>query len=488
MAEKIMKYLKVPGSTDTYTFDATQFAGKTKEEWERLITGSVDYKGTVSNVSQLSAITPENPGDFVRVLAGFTLTAALNVTGQAAEVHAGDLLICENERTPTWAIIHGEEGNLITHKHRVTAAGTVSQPTFTGTKSTHKHNFSGTEADITIKNTPTGTVTINSHSPNIGEEANYTPAGTNSAPVFTGTTGNTGNNATGTTVAASDHTHSVTGTGTVTIDQFTPAGDITTTVSIPDGKTPNYTPTGTLVGASLTPTGTININETSGAGTTYTPTGTISSTTTIPAGKTKNYTPTGSVKITPKAKTIKEFTSGGSITSTYAADTKTLTLSYTAATGTDVNVAESSEVNGTFTGTDVYFDFVGASKKFAFTGQAASHNHTFNGQNVYIAFAGSPINVQGTCTITTGSTGIPSNTVEVAAKIHKHSFTPEGTNSAPTFTGSGIKLTATFNGDEGTNSVKYTPTGTISNVDITPDGTVSQPTFTGTEVITSNPE
>ena len=138
MAEKYIKNLIVPGSTDVYIFDATKFAGKTEEEWENRITGTVNYLGSVNDDTQLQAKTPNSIGDFVRVLTGFTVPAAASYTGVSFDVHAGDLLICEVLATKNarakWSFVHGEEGNLITHTHKVTAAGTVSQPTFTGTE------------------------------------------------------------------------------------------------------------------------------------------------------------------------------------------------------------------------------------------------------------------------------------------------------------------------------------------------------------------
>ena len=265
MAEKIIKNLIVPGSTDVYTFDATTFAGKTEEQWENRITGNVDYLGGVHNDTELQAKTPDSIGDFVRVLTGFPVPAAASYTGVSFDVHAGDLLICEvlatKDARAKWSFVHGEEGNLITHKHKVTAAGTVSQPIFTGTKINHKHSFSGTQATITIKHTPSGTVTIGSHSPNTGETANYTPSGTVSKPTFTGTAANTGDNTTGASVASPTHTHSINISGNVTVNSFTPSGSIGSTVTIPSGKTANYTPAGKVALPALTASVELNTTD-----------------------------------------------------------------------------------------------------------------------------------------------------------------------------------------------------------------------------------
>lgn len=64
--------------------------------------------------------------------------------------------------------------------------------------------------------------------------------------------------------------------------------------------------------------------------------------------------------------------------------------------------------------------------------------------------------------------------------------------TAPTFTGTGTVLSASFTGEAGIAEATYTPTGSVSqptftgieadvSIDYTPTGTVSKPTFTGTE-------
>lgn len=91
------------------------------------------------------------------------------------------------------------------HTHKVTPAGTVSQPSFGGTKAT-----------IEIDYTPSGTISQPTFS---GTQAtissSFTPKGSISAPTFTGNTGTT-ESITGTvSVAGNEHTHSVTASGTV---------------------------------------------------------------------------------------------------------------------------------------------------------------------------------------------------------------------------------------------------------------------------------
>ena len=162
------------------------------------------------------------------------------------------------------------EGTLsvTSHTHSYTPAGTVSKPTFTGSAATsggpsatttvanssHTHTLEASGA-ITISTgtgtanyTPAGTVTgsfkgsaVNSGAPSakttvahkdhthtltatgsitIGTgtgTANYTPAGTVSKPTFTGSAATSGAPSAKATVASSDHTHSVTATGSVKV-------------------------------------------------------------------------------------------------------------------------------------------------------------------------------------------------------------------------------------------------------------------------------
>ena len=80
-----------------------------------------------------------------------------------------------------------------------TATGTVSQPTFSGTGAhlvtgniavpdTYTATFTGTEGEVSVTGTPSGTVSQPTFSGTAGTAtATYTPAGTVSQPTFNGT-------------------------------------------------------------------------------------------------------------------------------------------------------------------------------------------------------------------------------------------------------------------------------------------------------------
>ena len=84
----------------------------TKDEVNALVAGAVDYLGTVAKMDDVTALNPSSVGDFCRVSAAFSLTAASSGTGAAVSLHAGDLLLCKalaDGATPVkWDVIHGE--------------------------------------------------------------------------------------------------------------------------------------------------------------------------------------------------------------------------------------------------------------------------------------------------------------------------------------------------------------------------------------------
>ena len=170
------------------------------------------------------------------------------------------------------------------HTHTVTAKGSVSQPTFTGTKAT-----------ITISGTSKGTVEVATEAVTSSKPANYTPAGTIKAHSYTPAGSITGSQAfsgtasktssTAATVASSTHTHTLTAKGSISIS--TPG----------EGVTPTYTPEGTLSQPTLGHTST---NTGAAAGTTdvasQSHTHSVTGTVTISTGTgTANYTPAVSV-------------------------------------------------------------------------------------------------------------------------------------------------------------------------------------------------
>lgn len=75
-------------------------SGAVKTYVDELVTGSVQYLGTVASIAELNALSPDSPGDFCRVSVAF------------GSYHAGDLLLCKTipsgSTAATWDVIHGE--------------------------------------------------------------------------------------------------------------------------------------------------------------------------------------------------------------------------------------------------------------------------------------------------------------------------------------------------------------------------------------------
>lgn len=111
------------------------------------------------------------------------------------------------------------------HTHSVTASGSVSQPTFTGTKASTT-SISGTVSVASSGHTHSVTAKGSVSKPSFtGTEdtisITYTPAGTVSKPTFSGSAVTSGSPSASTSVASSGHTHSVTAAGSVSQPTFT---------------------------------------------------------------------------------------------------------------------------------------------------------------------------------------------------------------------------------------------------------------------------
>lgn len=270
-----------------------------------------------------------------------------------------------------------------------TPAGSVSQPTFTGTAGTvsvsgtpegtvSKPTFSGTQATITVSGTPTGSVTISKGT----GTANYTPEGTVSQPTFTGSSFNS--------------------TGS-----YKPEG--TVTISKANSGTANYTPEGSV------------------------------------------STPT--ITVTPSTTTVNSITAVGSLPEWEATVTnENLTIGWSAGTlptkGANTTVAtgiqSATSTQPTFTGTGAVLEasFNGTSKSVSVSGTATGtvSQPTFTGTGAELkgSFSGTSFNSTGSYT-PSGSVSQPTFTGEELTA--EGSFTPAGTVSKPTFTGTQATIT-----------------------------------------------
>lgn len=221
-----------------------------------------------------------------------TFPADLNTTGQLKE--------------------NGTRVSKVGHTHSVTAAGTISTPTFTGTAASHNHTFTGTEAGHT--HTFTGTAASHDHS--------FT--GTKHKHTFTGTAVTSGG------ASATTSVYSITGVGSLPSHPYTApsltasctnqcltltwsagahsfsAGSLPTrsdAITVATAHTHSVTASGTL--DEIAATGTVGSKS-------VTPAGTIAETKITPAGTVANKSITPAGTISQPTFTGTAVTSGGS--------------------------------------------------------------------------------------------------------------------------------------------------------------------------------
>lgn len=349
---------------------------------ETSITGAMSYVGVTTTA--LSDGSNTNP---------------IVINGNSHTAKSGDVAIYGDKEFVFNGTIWNEFGDMGSLKALAfkdsasgtyTPAGSVSQPTFTGTEASvsitgtpsgtvSKPSFTGTQATITVSGTPTGNVTISKAA---SGTANYTPEGSVSQPTFTGT--------------------SFTSSGS-----YKPEGSVT--ISTAQTGTANYTPAGTVSTPTITVTpNTTTVNSITDVGTLPSWTGTVAnenltigwSTGTLP---TKGSNTTVATGIKSATSTQPSFTGTGAVlTGSFSGTSKTVSVSGTA-TGT---VSQP-----TFTGT-------GAVLQGSFTGTSfnSTGSYTPAGSVSQPTFSGDEFESTAT-------------------------FTPAGTVSKPSFTGTQATIT-----------------------------------------------
>lgn len=407
MADQILKKLQMPDG-NTYVFNASLLEDQTLDQIKAAIkqevqVETVQYLGLVNSLSGLS--TTAGYGDFHRVSEGFEDQAS------GIAVHAGDLLVAakanpeQNLDESNWVLVHGEEGNLISHKHNVTVDAQTLY------NEAHSHTFTGAEA--TLNYTPSGTVSISKGT----GAANYTPAGTITLSGTTDVASKTAD------VASKDHTHEVAASG-------------------------SYTPEGTIEGSFI---GTTMNSEGSAQATS-------SEAISVAKGDhvhTASCVPQGSVSV--EMNTSQANTDAIKV-GEYNASNQT--LSFVAATKADfaTNVKTSS-----FSGSSTAVNVVANENVVNTASYDHSHNVSVSGTTTGsisgLSFKGiaATINVNGNASAST------STTIAVASSDHTHGV---GTLSAA-FSGTGVELKGAFTGTQG--NIVYTPVGTISDTTIKVD-------------------
>ena len=407
-------------------------------------------------------------------------------------------------------------------KGSVTAEGTVSQPTFTGSESTtstepaHKHEiaagaisvsgtlnpsninitagaFTGTEATISMGNVEAIPTTQEEHTHTITSKGitisgSVTAEGTVSKPTFTGTAATIeSTNAEDIESTSNSHSHSIAANNISVSSTYTPEGDVTA-------------PTVTLKNNSF------NIINSVGTASSYTVSGevlTLNASTT-PTTKTQKVSvdsvsaPTFTGKqgtITSKNSTAVSI-SGGAHSHKLEAQKIKVSGEYTP-TGT---VSQP-----TFTGSSVNFS---GSNKDAITISGGAHGHNIASKAIVLSTKYTPAGTITNPTVTTTSITVTSTNAAAIntgdAGRHSHTVTAAGTVSKPTFTGSAVTVTSTneteiiTSSDAANVAIDFTPAGTVTSTftgtsattstvenhthDVTASGNVSQPTFSGTQV------
>ena len=393
-------------------------------------------------------------------------TQTPTIGGSEVTPHAGDIVVYSNGEFIWSGSAWVELGDLsglgsLAYKNsasgKVTATGTVSKPTFTGSSST-----------VTI------TATTNT-------SGNYTPAGTVSKPTFSGA--------------------SMTSTG-----KFTPAGGVSVSTATTTNKTATVAPASSGE-ATYTPAGTVSKPTFTGtaatisSSATYTPAGSVSltktnkTTTVAPASSgTATYTPGGtvgtptiSVKTAGSTTTIKNPTS-----KTVVTDMSIAEPSSTAATGALAYYSVSGE-------TLIFKQIVETTGDSITTSNVTVKNGDAAYQSSQPSWTGTGVRLVTGNISTADSASFSGTEATISSSA---SYTPAGGVSQPTFSGTGARLvtsniavptSASFTGTEGDVSVSGTTTGSISSQgtftgtkvqlsgSTTASGSVSQPTFTGDE-------
>ena len=371
-------------------------------------------------------------GETTTALTDQATTTTIKINGSNVTAKAGNLVYYGKKEFLFNGTKWIEMGDLTTLKAlaykdsasgKVTAAGSVSQPTFTGTEFTSTGKFTPAgSVDITVV-----TDDVNTDGPYKTEGILYEPTGSVDLEIR----------------GADDRGLNVTSSGS-----FKPEGSVT--ISTGTG-TKNYTPEGSVSQP------TFSGDEMTSAGT-CTPNGSV----TISKGTgTANYTPEGSVSkpnitVTPSTTTVNSITNVGtlpSLTTTVSGETLTIGFSQ----GTLPTKGSNTTV------------MTGASAALAeapsFTGTGVQLKGTFSGSSTSVSVKGTPTGTVSKPTFTGTGTQLKasfsgtSKTVSVSTKL------------GAIFEGDAIALRPSFSGTEGNISVKGTATGNVS-----------KPTFTGSEV------
>ena len=261
-----------------------------------------------------------------------------------------------------------------------------------------------------------------------------------------------------------------------------------------DSASGSFTPSGTVSQPSFT--GTENSGVTvSAAGSgdaTYTPAGTVSQPTFsgTEVSFSTNFTPSGSVAISTGSGTA-NYTPAGTVTQpSFTGTEATLVVSGGSGDATYTPAGSVSKPDITVTPSTATVNSITA------VGTLPELTTTVSNENLSISFSQGTLPTKGSDTsVLSGVTAALASTPSFTGTGSRltATYTPVGTVSQPSFSGTAVELTGAFTGTEGTVSGNVTAAGTVSQptfsgtgarlitAAFTPAGTVSQPTFSGTE-------
>ena len=144
----------VEGGTKGHTITPTFVGLPTKTYVDKVVTGTVEYLGTVSALTDLS--TTAGKGDFYRVLTAFTVGSE--------PAHVGDLLIATKDNpaqnATDWDVIHAEINSDTWVENKVNAAGYVTAPGASNANKVWKTDGSGNPGWRDDANSDTGATSV----------------------------------------------------------------------------------------------------------------------------------------------------------------------------------------------------------------------------------------------------------------------------------------------------------------------------------------
>lgn len=232
---------------------------------------------------------------------------------------------------------------------------------------------------------------------------------------------------------------------------FYPSGTVTIETVAPDsGETANYTPTGTVSRPTFTGTAASLAHSSHNHAATLS---TSSSGVTSLAHAAHSHTVTGSVSssfsgtaanITAKGTVSQPTFTGTAVSYTPAGSVAVTQNAYRASVSGEVLTLSKASITGSFTGTAANITAKGTVSQPTFTGTAVSYTPAGSVSSTFSS--GSAASV----TVGAHSVSIPDTVTVAGTTVGAHSYTPAGTVSQPTFTGTGTRIAAGFTGTQTT--------------------------------------